>query len=75
MLLGGLISAGLARGCKLTSNHTIKDHVRNAGGDWIDREVVVDRNWVTSLQANDITAFNKAMLKLFSETSSMKTAG
>jgi protease I len=60
-----LISAGLVRGRKLTSYFTIQDDVRNAGGDWADREVVEDRNWVTSRQPADIPAFNRAMLKLF----------
>jgi protease I len=62
-----LISAGVIRGRKLTSYHTIQDDVRNAGGQWVDREVVVDRNWVTSRQPSDIPAFNREMLALFSE--------
>ncbi len=70
-----LISAGLVRGRRLTSYHTIQDDVRNAGGDWTDREVVVDRNWVTSRQPSDIPAFNQAMLKLFSETFTVTTSG
>src|SRR3984957_12495464 len=45
-----LISADLVRGRKLTSYHTIQDDVRNAGGHWLDREVVEDANWVTSRQ-------------------------
>ncbi len=60
-----LISAGLVRGRRLTSYHTIQDDIRNAGGDWVDREVVEDRNWVTSRQPSDLPAFNRAMLKLF----------
>jgi protease I len=61
-----LISAGLVRGRKLTSYHTIQDDVRNAGGEWIDREVVVNRNWVTSRQPSDIPAFVREMKTLFS---------
>jgi protease I len=60
-----LISAGVVRGRTLTSYHTIQDDVRNAGGHWVDREVVEDGNWVTSRQPGDIPAFNKAMLELF----------
>lgn len=63
-----LISAGLVRGRTLTSYHTIQDDVRNAGGKWVDREVVVDRNWVTSRQPSDIPSFNEAMIKVFAET-------
>lgn len=60
-----LISAGLVKGRTLTSYHTIQDDVRNAGGHWVDRQVVEDGNWVTSRQPDDIPAFNAAMLKLF----------
>ena len=60
-----LISAGLVRGRTLTSYHTIQDDIRNAGANWVDKEVVEDGNWVTSRQPKDIPAFNKAMLKLF----------
>ena len=63
-----LISAGLVRGRRLTGYHTIRDDIRNAGGDWIDQEVVEDDNWITSRQPSDIPAFNKAMLELFSRT-------
>jgi protease I len=60
-----LISAGLVRGRTLTSYHTIQDDIRNAGGTWVDRDVVEDGNWVTSRQPSDLPAFNKAMIKLF----------
>ncbi|HLW68255.1 MAG TPA: type 1 glutamine amidotransferase domain-containing protein [Gemmataceae bacterium] len=61
-----LVSADLVRSRRLTSYHTIQDDIRNAGGNWLDREVVEDANWVTSRQPSDIPAFNKAMIKLFS---------
>jgi protease I len=60
-----LVSAGLVRGRTLTSYHTIQDDIRNAGGTWLDQEVVVDDNWVTSRQPKDLPAFNRAMLDLF----------
>jgi protease I len=60
-----LVSAGLVRGRTLTSYHTIQDDIRNAGGNWVDREVVEDGNWVTSRQPDDLPAFNEAMLRLF----------
>jgi len=61
-----LISAGAVPGRKMTSYHTIQDDIRNAGGKWVDEEVVVDRNWVTSRQPDDIPAFNREMISLFS---------
>lgn len=63
-----LISAGLVRGRTLTSYHTIQDDIRNAGGHWVDQEVVEDDNWVTSRQPSDLPAFNQAMLNLFSRS-------
>jgi protease I len=49
-----LVSAGLVRGRTLTSYYTIQDDIRNAGGNWVDRDVVVDGNWVTSRQPSDL---------------------
>ncbi len=62
-----LVSAGLVRGRTLTSYHTIQDDIRNAGGNWVDQEMVRDRNWVTSRSPKDLCAFNPAMISLFSE--------
>jgi protease I len=61
-----LVSAGLVPGRTLTSYHTIQDDIRNAGGTWVDREVVEDGNWVTSRQPADLPAFIRTMLNLFS---------
>jgi protease I len=63
-----LVSAELVRGRTLTSYHTIQDDIRNAGGHWVDREVVEDENWVTSHQPSDIPAFIRAMIQLFSRS-------
>ena len=65
-----LVSAGLVRGRTLTSYHTIQDDIRNAGGEWVDREVVEDGNWVTSRRPSDLPAFNRAMLGLFAHSRS-----
>ena len=59
-----LVSAGLVAGRELTGYHTIQDDIRNAGGRWVDREVVEDHNWVSSRQPRDLPAFNQAMLRL-----------
>ena len=60
-----LVSAGLTRGRKLTSYHTIQDDLKNAGANWQDSEVVRDRNWVSSRQPTDIPAFNREMIEVF----------
>ncbi len=61
-----LVSAGIIRGRKLTSWPTIQDDIRNAGGEWVDTEYVVDRNLVTSRGPKDLPAFNREMVTLFS---------
>ena len=61
-----LVSAGIAKGRTMTSWPTITDDLRNAGAQWVDREVVTDENLVTSRGPKDIPAFNTAMLELFS---------
>ncbi len=60
-----LISAGLLRGRRLTSWPTIQDDIRNAGAEWRDQEVLIDRNLVTSRGPQDIPAFNREMLTCF----------
>jgi protease I len=60
-----LVSAGIVDGRTLTSYHTIQDDIRNAGGEWVDKEVVRDQNWVSSRQPSDIPAFNREMIRLF----------
>lgn len=61
-----LISAGLVRGRSLTSYYTLQDDVRNAGGTWLDRQTVCHENWLTSRQFDDIPAFSREILRLFS---------
>ena len=62
-----LVSTDLVDGRTITSYHTIQDDVRNAGGNWVDKEVVRDKNWVSSRQPSDIPAVNREMIKLFRE--------
>jgi protease I len=62
-----LVSADLVDGRMLTSYHTIQDDIRNAGGQWMDKEVVRDQNWVSSRQPTDIPAFNREMISMFAE--------
>jgi protease I len=62
-----LIDAGVVRGRTLTSWPAIKTDVRNAGGNWVDEEVVVDNGLVTSRKPDDIPAFNEKMIEEFRE--------
>jgi protease I len=57
-----LVSAGLVKGHTMTSWASLQDDLRNAGAQWVDKEVVVDRNWVSSRKPDDIPAFNREFL-------------
>jgi protease I len=59
-----LVEADVVRGRRLTSYWSIKTDVRNAGGNWVDEEVVVDGNLVTSRSPDDLPAFNEQLLEL-----------
>jgi protease I len=62
-----LVESGVARGRTLTSWPTLQTDIRNAGGTWVDEEVVVDEGLVTSREPDDIPAFNDRMIELFSQ--------
>ncbi len=62
-----LIDAEVVRGRTLTSWSAIQTDVKNAGGNWIDEEVVVDNGLVTSRKPDDIPAFNEKMIEEFAE--------
>jgi protease I len=62
-----LIEADAVRGRTLTSWPAIKTDVRNAGGRWVDQEVVVDNGLVTSRKPDDIPAFNRKMIEEIAE--------
>ena len=60
-----LVEADIVRGRTLTSWASLQTDIRNAGGTWVDREVVRDRGFVTSRKPADIPAFNEAMIEMF----------
>jgi protease I len=70
-----LIDASVVRGRTLTSWPAIKTDVRNAGGNWVDQEVVVDNGLVTSRKPDDIPAFNEKMIEEFCEGRHTATSG
>lgn len=61
-----LVSSRVVRGKKLTSYPTLQDDIVNAGGEWLDQEVVVDGNLITSRKPDDLPAFNQALLEALS---------
>src|SRR5690554_3081694 len=62
-----LISAGVVKGRNMTSYHSVKDDLVNAGANWEDKEVVVDQGLVTSRSPEDIPAFNSKMIEEIKE--------
>jgi protease I len=62
-----LVEAGVVRGRKVTSWPSLQTDIRNAGGDWVDQEVVVDNGLVTSRKPDDLPAFNAKIVEEFAE--------
>ncbi|MBA3843124.1 MAG: type 1 glutamine amidotransferase [Actinobacteria bacterium] len=62
-----LIEAGVVRDRRLTSWPTLRTDIENAGGSWVDEQVVVDHGLVTSRKPDDIPAFNAKMIEEFAE--------
>jgi protease I len=62
-----LIEAGAIKGREVTSWPSLRTDLLNAGGRWVDKEVVVDNGLVTSRRPDDIPAFNRKMIEEFAE--------
>ena len=62
-----LVEAGVVRGRTVTSWPSLRTDIQNAGGDWVDREVVTDAGLVTSRKPADLPAFNAKMIEEFAE--------
>jgi protease I len=62
-----LVEADAVRGRTVTSWPSLHTDLKNAGAKWVDREVVEDNGLVTSRKPDDIPAFNKKIIEVFSE--------
>ena len=62
-----LIETGVLTGRKVTSWPSVRTDIINAGAEWYDAEVMVDNGLVTSRKPEDIPAFNKKMIEVFSD--------
>ena len=62
-----LVEADVVRGRTITSWPSLRTDIRNAGAEWVDREVVTDKDLVTSRKPDDIPAFSRKMIEEFAE--------
>lgn len=62
-----LISADVVKGRTMTSFHSIRKDLENAGALWVDEEVVVDEAFVTSRNPDDLPAFNAKVIEEIKE--------
>lgn len=62
-----LVEADVVKGRTLTSWPSLKTDIRNAGGNWVDEEVVVDQGLVTSRKPDDLEAFCAKAIEEFAE--------
>lgn len=62
-----LVEADVVKGRKLTSWPSLKTDIANAGGEWVDKEVVTDNGLVTSRKPDDLAAFCKKAIEEFAE--------
>ena len=69
-----LVEADVVRGRPVTSWPSLKTDIRNAGGDWQDKEVIVDDGLVTSRKPDDIPAFNEKIIEEFAKGQSAAQA-
>lgn len=61
-----VLEAGEVRGRRMTSWPSLKTDLTNAGAEWVDEEVVVDGNLITSRKPDDIPAFNREIISALS---------
>lgn len=62
-----LVEADVVAGRTITSWPSLRTDIKNAGGDWVDRDVVTDQGLVTSRKPDDIPAFTRKMIEEFAE--------
>jgi protease I len=58
-----LVEAGVLKHRTLTSFPSIRTDIRNAGGHWVDEEVITDQNLTTSRKPDDLPAFNERLIR------------
>ena len=70
-----LVEADVVRGRTLTSWPSLQTDIRNAGGHWVDEEVRVDRQFVTSRKPDDLSAFGETLVGIVAEAVARSSVG
>src|SRR3954463_3544733 len=63
-----LVEADVVKGRRMTSWPSLQTDLRNAGADWVDEEVVIDGNLITSRKPDDLDAFGAAIVEEFARS-------
>lgn len=69
-----LIEAGVVKGKKVTSWPSLKTDLRNAGANWVDEQVVLDGNFITSRKPDDLPAFSQKIIEEIADGKHLKAA-
>jgi protease I len=69
-----LIEAGVVKGRKITSWPSLKTDLKNAGANWVDEQVVLDGNFITSRKPDDISAFSRKIIEEIADGKHLKAA-
>jgi protease I len=69
-----LVEAGVVKGHTLTSWPSLKTDLKNAGANWVDKDVVMDGNFITSRKPDDLHAFNKKVIEEIADGKHLKAA-
>lgn len=69
-----LIEAGVVKGKKMTSWPSIRTDLKNAGANWVDEQVVLDGNLITSRKPDDIPAFSQKVIEEIADGKHLKAA-
>jgi deglycase len=70
-----LVEAGVLKGRTVTSWPSLQTDIRNAGGEWVDKQVQVDQKLVTSRKPDDLPAFCMKMISVFASSAAEHTEG
>jgi protease I len=69
-----LVEAGVVRGKKLTSWPSLKTDLKNAGANWVDEQVVLDGNLITSRKPDDLSVFSQKIIEEIADGKHLKAA-